>query len=59
MSEEQQTDISRRRFLGGAAAAFASLSVAPGVFLIRTANARPADEAAFLGFGISRASSAG
>ena len=46
MSEEQQTDISRRRFLGGAAAAFASLSVAPGVFLIRTANARPADEAA-------------
>ena len=45
MSEHNQPDPSRRRFLGSAAAAIGGLSVAPGVFLYEVAEARPADQA--------------
>ncbi len=41
---EQQTDLERRRFLGGAAA-LGGLSIAPGVMLYNLAGAKPADEA--------------
>jgi molybdopterin-containing oxidoreductase family iron-sulfur binding subunit len=44
MKSDQQPDNSRRRFLGGAAAALAGMGIAPGVFLYAAARARPADE---------------
>jgi len=40
------TDKSRRKFIGASAAAVAGLSIAPGVSLLQTAQARPADQAA-------------
>jgi len=43
MSEQQDTDLHRRRFLGQAAAA-AGLTIAPGVMLYQV-SARPADQA--------------
>jgi tetrathionate reductase subunit B len=43
MTDDIPTDISRRRFLGGAATAVAGL-VAPGVLLQQVAQARPADQ---------------
>ncbi|UCE90411.1 MAG: 4Fe-4S dicluster domain-containing protein, partial [Pseudomonadota bacterium] len=45
MSEHQQPDPSRRRFMGEAAAAIGGLTVAPGIFLYEVAEARPADQA--------------
>lgn len=39
MSKERTPDLSRRQFITGAAAAVASLTLAPGVFLLRTAGA--------------------
>jgi ferredoxin len=39
MSKESTPDLSRRQFITGAAAAVASLTLAPGVFLLRTAGA--------------------
>jgi tetrathionate reductase subunit B len=39
MSKESKPDLSRRQFITGAAAAVASLTLAPGVFLLRTAGA--------------------
>lgn len=51
VSDEQEgniagTTLSRRKFFGTAAAALAGLSVAPGVFLMKAAHARPLDQAA-------------
>jgi tetrathionate reductase subunit B len=39
MSKESTPDLSRRQFISGAVAAVASLTLAPGVFLLRTAGA--------------------
>jgi tetrathionate reductase subunit B len=44
MTENSNTDKSRRQFLGSAAVA-AGMAVAPGVILHQTASAKPADEA--------------
>ena len=44
MTDNAQTDTTRRRFLGGAATAAAGLALAPGVLLHEVAQARPADE---------------
>jgi molybdopterin-containing oxidoreductase family iron-sulfur binding subunit len=44
MTEKANTDISRRRFLGGAATAVAGLTVAPGILLHEFSQARPADQ---------------
>ncbi len=40
------TDKSRRKFIGASAAAVVGISIAPGVSLLQTAQARPADQAA-------------
>jgi len=47
MSEdnENNTDLARRRFMGGLAAAAAGTAVAPGIVLVATAEAKPADQA--------------
>jgi tetrathionate reductase subunit B len=39
MSSESSTSVSRRQFITGAAATVAGLTVAPGVFLLKTAGA--------------------
>ncbi|OOG22471.1 4Fe-4S ferredoxin [Thioalkalivibrio denitrificans] len=39
MSDERTPNLSRRQFITGAAAAVASLTVAPGVFLLKTSSA--------------------
>jgi len=44
MSDKENADASRRRFLGGAASAVAGLTVAPGVLLHEISHARPADQ---------------
>ena len=44
MSQSNETDTSRRQFLGGAAA-LTGLAVVPGVFLYDLAHAKPADQA--------------
>jgi [DsrC]-trisulfide reductase subunit O len=43
-SEQQQTDLDRREFLGRATAAVAAMAVVPGVFMIKLGNARPLDQ---------------
>ena len=44
MSREQDTDKSRRRFLGGAAGTVAAATLAPGVVLHQLGQAKPADQ---------------
>ncbi len=46
MSEQKQTDLARREFIGHSAKLAAGLTIAPGVVLFGIAEARPADEAA-------------
>ncbi len=46
MSDASKPEISRRRFIGGGAAAAAGLAIAPGVFLTEVSRARPADQPA-------------
>ena len=45
MSDKEQVNLTRRNLLGGAAASIAGLAIAPGVFLVETAQAKPKDQA--------------
>ena len=45
MSEKEQVNLTRRHLIGGTAAAMAGLTIAPGILLVETAQARGKDEA--------------
>ena len=44
MSEKEQVNLTRRNLLGGTAAAMAGLTIAPGIILVETAQAKPKDQ---------------